>query len=251
MSDVPASSSRTRKRHVIAIAVVTALCAWIGWRRSDAQAPPSPAPAATPAAAPAPAATPAPGAQAQNAAAAAPAPVPTDPTKARIEFITSPPVTATVTWGTTKLGRITPGKPLVVVRPRDSGPLDVVVRAPGFMPVHTRAHTFADNKLVLRLTRPENKTTLLGYRAPLDAGLPLLPDGGIPPVLSEMPLSDAPFSPLQWPAQPGMAPLQTPVAPPTAPAQTPAPPPAAPKPAPAPAQTPAPQPGAPKPPAVR
>jgi len=99
-----------------------------------------------------------------------------------------PPVQATVSWGKKKLGRITPTQPLTIVRPRDSGPLDLVVRADGFLPVHTRAHTFSDTKLLVKLTPLDQTSTLLGYRVPLDAGVPLdaLPadasvDPGFPP----------------------------------------------------------------------
>jgi hypothetical protein len=103
----------------------------------------------------------------------------------------SPAVNATVTWGKTRLGVIAPKQPLVVVRPRDSGPLDVIVRAPGYLPVHTRAHTFGDNRVMVKLTTPELKNTLLGYRAPIDAGT-LLPDGGVAPV---DPMTGAPVVP--------------------------------------------------------
>jgi hypothetical protein len=114
----------------------------------------------------------------------------------RIELTTSPPVIATVTWGRTKLGRITPREPLVIVRDRDSGPLDVVVRAKGFLPVQTRAHTFEDTRLVVKLTRPSQMSTLVGYRIPLDAGAPLdesaVSDGG---VIEPAPAADAPSVP--------------------------------------------------------
>jgi hypothetical protein len=118
-------------------------------------------------------------------------PPPIIPTTARIEFSTVPAVDASVTWGKTRLGRIAPRRPLVVVRPRDSGPLDVIVRAEGYLPVHTRAHTFADTKVLVKLTKPEQKNTLLGYRAPLDAGAPLAADAATTPTVA----SDAP--PLQ------------------------------------------------------
>jgi hypothetical protein len=122
------------------------------------------------------------------AAAAATAAPASDPTKATIIFQTFPPAHATVLWGNTRLGRIKPQRPLVVVRPRDSGPLDVVIRAPGFLPVQTRAQTFGDTRLSVKLTRIEQKSTLFGYRAPLDdAGVPLVPDGGVPDALSGMP----------------------------------------------------------------
>jgi hypothetical protein len=97
-----------------------------------------------------------------------------DPTHATIVFVTSPNVTATVTWGKKLLGKILPGKPLVVVRPRDSGPLDVMVRAAGFLAVQTRAHTFSNSRVLVKLTTPEKKNELLGYRIPLEAGV----DGG-------------------------------------------------------------------------
>lgn len=168
---------------------------------------------------------PAPGAAAP--AAVAPAPPPSDPTKATIIFQTMPPANAIVLWGNTRLGRIKPQRPLVVVRPRDSGPLDVVIRAPGFLPVQTRAHTFGDTRLVVKLTRVEEKSTLFGYRAPLDdAGVPLAPDGGVPDALSGMPSSLT---------QPSIAPTTQP---PSAPASTPTPAPQQPPPAPTPARSP-------------
>src|SRR5258708_39734663 len=73
---------------------------------------------------------------------------------------------AKVLWGKKLLGVIEKRKPLVIVRPRDSGPLDVVVRADGFLPVQTRLYTFADGKLGVKLTPPEEQKTLLGYREP-------------------------------------------------------------------------------------
>lgn len=94
-----------------------------------------------------------------------------EPTTATIVFATTPPSTATVVWGRKLLGKITPAKPLVIVRPRDSGPLDVMVRAQGYLAVQTRAHTFSDNRVIVKLTPPENKSELFGYRAPLDAGV--------------------------------------------------------------------------------
>src|SRR5690606_32740028 len=93
------------------------------------------------------------------------------PTTATIVITTTPAAQAFVSWGRQRLGRILPRKPLVVVRPRDSGPLDLMVRANGYLPVQTRAHTFSDHKLLVKLTPVENKSELLGYRAPLDAGV--------------------------------------------------------------------------------
>ena len=77
---------------------------------------------------------------------------------------------ATVFWGKKKLGVIEPHAPLIVQRPRDSGPLDVVVRAEGCVPVQTRAYTFADSKVAVKVTPNDQKNTLLGYREEIPAG---------------------------------------------------------------------------------
>ena len=81
-------------------------------------------------------------------------------------------------WGSKRLGFIDRGAPLVVERPRDSGPLDVVIRARDYLPVHTRAYTFNDSAIDVRITPVEKKDTIYGYKEPLppDAGAPLLSD---------------------------------------------------------------------------
>lgn len=91
---------------------------------------------------------------------------------------------ATVSWGKKRLGVIGPHAPLIVQRPRDSGPLDVVVRADGCVPVQTRAYTFEDSKVSVKVTPNDQKNTLLGYREELpetDGGVPPSsnPDGGV------------------------------------------------------------------------
>jgi hypothetical protein len=104
-------------------------------------------------------------------------------TTATVVFIVQPSVQATVSWGRKRLGIIKPGSPLVITRPRDSGPLDVVVQAQGYLPVQTRAYTFNDSKMLVKLTKPEASNTLLGYRVPIEAGIPLtadLADAGVP-----------------------------------------------------------------------
>ena len=179
------------------------------WQGLRAQTAPAPATqtATPPPAAPPPGATP--------ATPVAPAvPQPPSP-NVQIVFVTVPPANATVTWGKTRLGR-TAGRGLVVTRPRDSGPLDVVVRAPGFLPVHTRAHTFGDHRVSVKLTRLEEINTLLGYKAPLDAGVPLDPTA-VDPALSEMPPS------LMFTPAPGTTPATPAPAPVPAPAPAPAP----------------------------
>lgn len=120
-----------------------------------------------------------PGAPAPPTANASPSP------NVRIIFTIIPSTKkAMVFWGKKRLGIIAPHAPLVVTRPRDSGPLDVVVKSDGFVTVQTRAYTFADSKVSVKLTKNEEKNTLLGYREelPPDGGVPAGggPDGGMP-----------------------------------------------------------------------
>src|SRR6185295_16371623 len=86
------------------------------------------------------------------------------PATVKITFITVPSKPSMVFWGKKRLGVIAPHQPLVLQRPRDSGPLDVIVRSQGYLPVQTRAYTFADSKVAVKLTPPDQKNTLLGYR---------------------------------------------------------------------------------------
>jgi hypothetical protein len=116
------------------------------------------------------------------AGAAAPvAPKPQSP-NVRIVFTVLPSTKkAMVFWGKKKLGPIAPHAPLIIQRPRDSGPLDVVVRAEGCVPVQTRAYTFEDSKIAVKVTPNEEKNTLLGYREEIpasDGGMSGAPDGG-------------------------------------------------------------------------
>jgi hypothetical protein len=150
---------------VVAVGVLLGL---LGWFLHASASPPA-APTATQAP-PAASGTPAEGA---STGAAAPASGPAEPPKttAEITFTTNPSANATVSWGKTRLGVIGPKAPLVIVRPRDSGPLDVMVRAVGYLPVQTRAHTFGDSRIVVKLTKPDQTQSLVGYKAPIDAGI--------------------------------------------------------------------------------
>jgi hypothetical protein len=112
---------------------------------------------------------------APSAPGAPPAAAPSPNVKIVFTVIPSNTKKATVFWGKKRLGIIAPHAPVVVTRPRDSGPLDVIVRADGFVPVQTRAYTFADSKVSVKLTKLDEKNTLLGYREELP------PDGGVPP----------------------------------------------------------------------
>jgi len=127
-------------------------------------------------AAPAPAPPPA---AAQQPGAAVPAPAAAPSPNVRIVFTVLPSTKkATVMWGKKRLGVIEKGKPLIVARPRDSGPLDVIVRAEGCLPVQTRAYTFADSKVAVKVTPLDQKNTLLGYREEMPPDGGALPSGG-------------------------------------------------------------------------
>jgi hypothetical protein len=109
-----------------------------------------------------------------------------------------------VLWGKKRLGLIAPHQPLIVQRPRDSGPLDLIIQSEGYVPVQTRVYTVTDNKVAVKLTPLDQKNTLLGYREEL----PPVPDAGVPPpppVLAPVP--GAPLAPGAPPPPPGLAPV--------------------------------------------
>jgi hypothetical protein len=151
----------------------------------------------------------------------------------RISIQTIPPMRADVRWGGKRLGILNPkwkkdgnnrGKiqPYILERPRDSGPIDIVVTAQDYVPVHTRAYTFTDGKLHVKMTEVVAKNTLFGYRQELpDAG----PEAGVAPAVASGGGADAGVGmprPLVGPVAPG----------PAAPAPAPAPAPGGPAPGP-------------------
>jgi hypothetical protein len=78
----------------------------------------------------------------------------------KIKLVADPNRKARVFWGRKDLGLA----PLELERPRGSGPLDLVVIAPGALPLHTRVFTDRDDKLGLRLYSESEAPNLLGYR---------------------------------------------------------------------------------------
>ena len=112
--------------------------------------------------------------------------------KVNITIQTVPPRKATVKWGNKTVGVIPVPRPLIVVRPRDSGPMDLVVRMNGFLPVHSRAYTFSDSRVVIKLTPLEEKNTLFGFRAEVPPPGAANPDGGAPPPVPPPPPAPAP-----------------------------------------------------------
>ena len=82
----------------------------------------------------------------------------------------SPPVKGLVMWGSKQLARITPDNPTVELqRPRSSGPLDLDIRADGFLPHHTRLYSDRNDKVTVRLVRPADASSLLGFRSSVAA----------------------------------------------------------------------------------
>jgi len=155
-------------------------------------APPAPPPAPNAAAA-SQASLPAPADPAGAAAAAAEEAkevVPTTP-NVRLVFKVVPPNITTVTWGNKKLGIIKPKAPLIIERPRDSGPMDVVFKTQGYVTVHTRIYTFTNSTLAVKLTPVDKKNTLYGYREELPPDDAAAGAGGAPGMMAPPPPSPA------------------------------------------------------------
>jgi hypothetical protein len=73
-------------------------------------------------------------------------------------------------WGSKQLARVAPDKPIVELqRPRNTGPLDLDIRAEGFLPHHTRLYSDRSDKITVRLVRPTEASGLLGYRSSVAA----------------------------------------------------------------------------------
>jgi hypothetical protein len=79
-----------------------------------------------------------------------------------IKILVDPPKHPRVFWGQKDLG----AAPLEILRPRGSAPLDLAVRAPGYLTVHTRAFCDRDDKLSIHLVLQTDAPRMLGYRAP-------------------------------------------------------------------------------------
>jgi hypothetical protein len=147
--------------------------------RAPAEGPPSPSASPslarpTEARAPARAATaPAPDAALASEPAAEPRERNPRAPKVRLRLVVSP-TDAEVFWGGKKLGVTVKGV-FEIERPRGSGPLDLMLRAPGFLTQHTRMFTDRDDKLAVRLARPGEAPGLLGWKPAAPAPAPTEP----------------------------------------------------------------------------
>jgi hypothetical protein len=78
-----------------------------------------------------------------------------------IKLLVDPPKRAHAFWGMKDLGVA----PLEIRRPRGSGPLDLTIRAPGYLTIHTRAFTDRDDKVTIRMVPEVEAPRTFGYRA--------------------------------------------------------------------------------------
>ena len=97
------------------------------------------------------------------------------------EVQTTPSVQASIFHGKKRLGKA----PLRKKFKRDSGPVDIVIRADGFFPVNTRIFTHTDSKFVIKLTPLEEANTLFGYKEEIP------PDAGVGEIDGSLPTPDA------------------------------------------------------------
>ena len=82
-----------------------------------------------------------------------------------LKLSVTPQVKATVTWGAKQVAHLAPGSmDTEISRPRGSGPVDLEIKAEGFMPYHTRLYADRSDKVSVRLYRVEEAPSLLGYK---------------------------------------------------------------------------------------
>ena len=82
-----------------------------------------------------------------------------------LKLSVSPPVKALVTWGAKAVARVAPGNmDADIQRPRGSGPLDLEIKADGYLPYHTRLYADRSDKVSVRLCRNEDAPGLFGYK---------------------------------------------------------------------------------------
>ena len=128
---------------------------------------------------------------------------PKPPDKVKIFVRTVPakvPGKVWVSWGKKKLGFV----PLTIERPRDSGPVDLILRAKDYFPVHARAYTVKNDVLSVKLTKLTDKMTLFGAKQEIpepDAIDPLSPAtaGNATPPATPGSRSTPPAARPRWP----------------------------------------------------
>lgn len=148
-SDVPTSTAKSPKRSAKGSAAVTAGGA------PAAQEPPEPAAATARAASKA---------ADDDLRAEEPEANPYSET-VTLRLSVTPPVKALAMWGGKQVAKLAPGSmDAEIVRPRGSGPVDLEIKADGYMPYHTRLYSDRNDKISARLFRPEEAPGLFGYK---------------------------------------------------------------------------------------
>ena len=66
--------------------------------------------------------------------------------------------------------------PVSINRRKDSGPVDVVFKAAGFLKMNSRAYSWSDDTVSVRLVPVEAASTVFGYKKPVAEDE--MPDGG-------------------------------------------------------------------------
>jgi len=90
-----------------------------------------------------------------------------------LKLTVTPQVKALVTWGAKQVAHLAPGSmDTEISRPRGSGPVDLEIKAEGFMPYHTRLYADRNDKINVRLYRVEEAPGLLGYKRSLEKNAP-------------------------------------------------------------------------------
>ena len=90
-----------------------------------------------------------------------------------LKLSVTPPVKALVTWGAKQVAHLAPGTmETELSRPRGSGPVDLEIKAEGFMPYHTRLYADRNDRINVRLYRLEEASGLLGYKRSVEKDAP-------------------------------------------------------------------------------
>jgi hypothetical protein len=81
-----------------------------------------------------------------------------------LRLAVAPPAKALVMWGGKQVAKLAPGSmDAEIDRPRGSGPVDLEIKAEGYMPFHTRLYSDRNDKINARLYRPEEAPGLFGF----------------------------------------------------------------------------------------
>lgn len=112
------------------------------------------------------------------------------PAKIKI-FVRTSPSKMFVHWGKKSLGLT----PLTVERPRDSGPVDLVLRGSGYFPIHTRAYTVKNDTISVKMVKLADRMTVFGAKAEVPAEPDPLDPTVLPPPPSPVPAPLAPPAP--------------------------------------------------------